>query len=163
MASVWDTPLNVPFVISTLLVVSVSAENSLGQCEQATPGWAETGLTAGFCLVADRKLMSYLPPHYADYIKNDHRFSFTEFAHWDIIGYLPWFEPFGTLLKSEISIDVVQKRLSLNIERLSATVSNTMADVLQSKWGDESDFYAVHLHQTVLLVFNHSEENDYFG
>lgn len=34
-----------------------------------------------FHVVTDRRLMTYLPAHYAEYIKNDARFSFTEFAH----------------------------------------------------------------------------------
>lgn len=35
-----------------------------------------------FHVVTDtRGVMTYLPPHYAEYIKNDNRFSFAEFAH----------------------------------------------------------------------------------
>ncbi|KAK4867921.1 hypothetical protein LT330_007580 [Penicillium expansum] len=105
-----------------------------------------------FCIITDRKTMTYLPPHYAEYIKNDRRFSFTEYAHRDMMGYLPGFDAFGSLLKSGILIEIVQKRLSPMIDKMSGILSNTMDEALQSQWSEETEFHEIPLHATVLAM-----------
>ncbi|KAM7199183.1 cytochrome P450 [Rhypophila sp. PSN 637] len=105
-----------------------------------------------FCIITDRKLMTYLPPHYAELIKNDRRFSFTEYAHRDMMGYLPGFDPFGSLLKSALAIDVVQKRISPNLDRFSDMISSTTATALAENWGDSPDFHQLHLQMTILAM-----------
>ncbi|KAI0450347.1 cytochrome P450 [Xylaria acuta] len=110
-------------------------------------------LTDGpFHIITDSRVMTYLPPHYADYIKNDTRFSFTEFAHRDMMGYLPGFEPFGSLLKSGIAIDAVQKKISPNMEKLTAPISNTMTEAVLKNWGEDSEFHEIELQHTVLFM-----------
>ncbi|KAI3343384.1 cytochrome P450 [Ustulina deusta] len=111
-------------------------------------------LTDGpFHVVTDtRGVMTYLPPHYAEYIKNDNRFSFAEFAHRDMMGYLPGFEAFGSILKSGIAIDAVQKKISPNMEKLTAPISNTMAEAARKNWGEDSKFHEIELKKTVLFM-----------
>lgn len=65
-----DSTIETPIVILTLLI----ARETGGQNQTNQRYWKTDGPT-------DRKIITYLPPHYVECIKNDHRFSFTEFAH----------------------------------------------------------------------------------
>lgn len=79
------------------------------------------------------------------------------------MGHLPGFEPFGSLLKSGIAIEVVQKKISPNIEKLSGPISNATADVLQSKWGEDTLFHQIPLQQTVLSMVSRVTARAFVG
>lgn len=62
------------------------------------------------------------------------------------MGYPLGFDPFGSLLKSGIRIELVQQKLTPMIEKLSGAVSNTMDEALQNRWGDLNDVHEIQLH-----------------
>lgn len=69
-----------------------------------------------------------------------------------MMGNLPGFEPFGSLLKSGIAIDAVQKKISPSMEKLTGPISDIMTDTLKRYWGEATEFHEVKLQQTVLFM-----------
>ncbi|TIC94071.1 Cytochrome P450 monooxygenase ausG [Colletotrichum higginsianum] len=94
-----------------------------------------------------------LAPHYATEIREDNGLSAGAYTNTELMGFIPGMEAFafaGT--HRGLMHDVITKKLNRALPQLVSDLSAETAGCLKSSWSDDSQWHAVSLYQTALLL-----------